>query len=187
MFEALKKHVSSKRLVPKPFRDENRIEEIRGVYVPFWIFDADASASASYKATKVRFWSDSRYNYTETRHFKVLRSGDISFRAIPVDGSSKMPNEVMESIEPFDLSEAVDFKTAYLAGYLADMYDVEAEVCSARINERVKKSSEDALRSTVMGYNSVIAESTSVKLVDPKTRYALLPVWMLNTEMNGKR
>lgn len=61
-----------------------------------------------------------------------------------MDGSSKMVDELMESIEPFDFSEAVPFQTAYLAGYMADKYDVDAEESVERANERVKRSTEEA-------------------------------------------
>ena len=61
-----------------------------------------------------------------------------------MDGSSKMVDELMESIEPFDFSEAVPFQTAYLAGYMADKYDVDAEESVERANERVKRATEEA-------------------------------------------
>lgn len=125
--EALQRHYKGKKLLPKIFKKENHIDEIKGVYVPFWLFDADADADIRYKATRVRTWSDSDYDYTETSYYSIGRSGDIGFDRVPVDGSSKMPDDLMESIEPFKFEDAVDFKTAYLAGYLADKYDVTAE------------------------------------------------------------
>ena len=124
---AFKKHISGKRLLPKTFKDENHIDEIKGIYVPFWLFDAHADASVTYDAETVRTWSDSDYNYTETKYYKAYRSGYTDFAAIPVDGSQKMADDLMESIEPYNLSEAVDFQTAYLAGYFADKYDVTAD------------------------------------------------------------
>lgn len=57
----------------------------------------------------------------------MCRGGTIEFENVPVDGSEKIPDEWMESLEPFDYSKAVDFRTAYLAGFLADKYDVDAE------------------------------------------------------------
>jgi hypothetical protein len=33
----------------------------------------------------------------------------MSFERIPVDGSEKMPDDLMDSIEPFDYSEIVPF------------------------------------------------------------------------------
>ena len=184
---ALQKHYGGKRLLPKIFKDQNHIDEIKGMYVPFWLFDADADATIRYKATRVRTWSDSRYNYTETSFFAVSRGGTVGFERVPVDGSSKMPDDLMESIEPFQFSDAVDFKTAYLAGYLADKYDVDADQSIERANERIKRSTEEAFTSTVQGYTSVVPETSSVKLRGGKARYALYPVWLLNTTWNGQK
>ena len=116
----LKKHYEGKRLLPDVFKDENHIKEIKGIYVPFWLFDADVSANVHYRATKTRYWSDSNYRYTQTSYFAVTRQGSVAFDNVPVDGSTKMDDTLMQSIEPFDITEAVDFQTAYLAGYLAD-------------------------------------------------------------------
>lgn len=183
---ALRNHMKGKRLLPNLFRSENRISEVKGVYVPFWLFDADADAHIRYHATRIRTWSDRDYDYTETQHYAILRSGDLSFTHVPVDGSSRMPNDLMESIEPFDFSSAVDFQTAYLSGYLADRYDVNADDSIGRANERVKKSTESVFASTVVGYHTVVPESTSVRLANGRVHYALYPVWLLNTVWNGK-
>ncbi len=93
----------------------------------------------------------------------------------------------MESIEPFDISEAVDFQTAYLAGYFADKYDVTAEDSISRANDRIKRSTEDSLKSTVIGYDTVMTEHSSVQFGNGKKRYALYPVWLLNTTWNGEK
>ena len=184
---ALQKHYGGKRLLPKVFRDQNHIDEVKGVYVPFWLFDAEAEASIQYKATRVRTWSDGKYDYTETGFFAVSRSGSVGFERVPVDGSSKMPDELMESIEPFRFSDAVEFKTAYLAGYLADKYDVDAEQSIERANARIKRSAEEAFAATVQGYTSVVPEASSVRLRGGKAKYALYPVWLLNTTWNGEK
>ena len=183
---ALKKHYQGKRLLPKIFKDENHLQEIQGVYVPVWLFDAKAEADVRYKATQVRTWSDSRYDYTQTSYFALSRSGQLGFTCIPVDGSTKMDDAMMEAIEPYDMSQAVDFQTAYLAGYLADKYDVDAEESIHRANARIKKSTEDAFAATAHGYTAVIPEFSSVRLSQGQTRYALYPVWLLNTKWNGK-
>ena len=184
---ALNKHYEGKKLLPKVFRDQNHIQEVKGLYVPVWLFDAEADAQVFYKATRVRHWSDSQYNYSETTHYAVTRAGGLGFRNVPVDGSTKMDDAMMESIEPYDLSAAVDFQTAYLSGFLADKYDVDAETSVQRANERIKRSTEEAFADTVMGYSTVIPVSSAVELQNGKARYALLPVWILNTQGNGQK
>lgn len=184
---ALKAHYNGKRLLPKVFKDENHIEEVKGIYVPFWLFDADADANVRYKATKTRTWSDSEYRYVATSYYSVRRAGKIGFERVPVDGSTKIDDTLMESIEPFSFEDAVDFQTAYLAGYLADKYDVDSEQSIARANERIKESTEEMFRSTVMGYETVVKERSNISLQNGSAKYALYPVWMLNTDWNGKK
>ena len=180
--QALKEHYKGKRLLPKTFKDENHIREIKGIYVPFWLFDADADANMRYRGTRTHTWSDSRYIYTRTSYYALLRSGNIGFDRVPVDGSTKMPDDLMESIEPFSFEDAVDFRTAYLAGYLADKYDVDAEQSVPRANQRIRQSTEDAFAETVHGYLSVYPEHTNIRLQNGKAKYALYPVWLLTTK-----
>ena len=104
-----------------------------------------------------------------------------------MDGSSKMDDTFMESIEPFDYSKMVPFELPYLTGYLADKYDVDADASINRANERIKRSTEDAFRKTVDGYDTVIAETTNVQLQNGQAKYALYPVWILNTTWNGQK
>ena len=184
---ALQNHYKGKLLLPKVFKDENHIKEVKGLYVPVWLFDTDADALVRYRTTRTRSWSDSQYNYIETQHFSVTRGGGIGFENVPVDGSTKMDDTLMESIEPFNIGDAVDFQTAYLSGYLADKYDVDAEASIDRANERIKKSTEEAFASTVQGYTSVIPVSSNIHLQNGRARYALYPVWILNTQWNGQK
>lgn len=183
---ALGRHLQGKRLLPKLFKDKNRIEEIKGIYVPFWLFDCNTDASLRYRATRTRFWSDRNYNYVETSHFLLVREGSVSFSCVPVDGSSKMPDALMEAIEPYDYKEAVDFQTAYLSGFFAERYDVASEGAAERVNERIRRSTEELFRDTANGYETCVTQNASVRFSNGKIRYALLPVWLLNTKYNGK-
>ena len=187
--EALNKYIASKKMVPKIFKDQNHIDEIKGVYVPHWLFSGTAVASADFMAERVRHWSDSRNNYTETAYFNCMRSGNMDFMNVPVDGSSKMDDTLMESIEPFNVAEAVPFNTAYMAGYLADKYDVDLDSSIPRANERVKNSVVTALQRNVManGYSMVRTQNSYVDIANGSYAYALYPVWILNTTWNGKK
>lgn len=171
--------------LPKVFKDKRKIEEMSGVYVPFWMFDCNADADVTYKATRTSFWSDRDYNYTKTDYYRVKRQGSLGFANIPVDGSKKADDAYMEALAPFDFTKALAFNSAYLAGYLADRYDVTADECRERANQRVKESTESAFASTVNGYESVVPEETNVSFSNGKIRYALLPVWMLCIRYDG--
>ena len=56
-----------------------------------------------------------------------------------------------------------------------------------RANERIKESTIDAFADTVQGYATVTPEATNVRLHDGKTKYALYPVWLLNTTYKDEK
>lgn len=184
--DRLRQHLSGKILLPSLFRKESRIKEIRGIYVPFWLYDCDAQADIRCRATAISTWRQGDYMYTETRHYLVARSGDIGFDKVPADGSLKLDDALMDSLEPYDYSEAVDFQTAYLAGYFADKYDQSSEDCAPRANSRMRVSTQNAFMSTIAGYATCVPEHMSIQLKQGRIRYALLPVWLLNTVYKGK-
>ena len=182
----LQEHLKGKTLLPRVFRSQNHIDEIKGVYVPFWLFDSDADAQLRFTATRTRSWSDSKYDYTETNYYSVRRDGTLGFDAVPVDGSSKIEDDLMESIEPFAMQDAIPFQTAYLAGYVADKYDVSAEDSIERANKRIRRSTEETFQQTVTGYDSVKVDNSSIQLHGGKAKYALFPVWLLSTSWRGE-
>lgn len=184
--EAFEADFKNAPFLPDLFKNKKKIEEMVGIYVPFWMFDCDCNAAITYNAERITAWSDSNYDYTKTDHFKLFRKGIIGFENIPVDGSKKAEDEYTEAIEPFDYSEAVDFNGAYLSGFLADKYDVSAEESINRANERVKNSAVSAFNETCAGYTGVSEDNTCINFSNGKIRYALLPVWMLNIKYMDK-
>lgn len=183
---ALKKHYKGKPLLPKAFTNGNHIQEIQGVYVPFWMFDGMAEGSVDYEGQKIRFYETSTEKVTATEHYEVRRGGSIAFEKVPVDASSKMPDDHMDSIEPYDYTDLKPFSTAYLPGFLADKYDVSVENSRDRADSRCAASLEMALRRTASEYDTCLPLSQNIRLKRGKVHYALLPVWMLHTKWNGK-
>jgi hypothetical protein len=182
----LKEHYKGRPFLPSAFKNENHIEEIKGVYVPFWLFNGEAECTAVYDCGISHTYRSGNYDVLHTDHFEVMRQGTVSFRRIPVDGSTKMPDDYMDSIEPFDYDELKPFSTAYMPGYMADKYDISAEACSARADLRAENTAADCLRSSVMTYSSVLERHKDIKLHRGDVKYALLPVWLLSTRWNGQ-
>ena len=183
---ALEGNFKNVPFLPDTFKNKKKIEEMVGVYVPFWMFDCDCNAAISYNAQRITTWSDADYNYTKTDYYKLFRSGSVGFANIPVDGSEKISNAYMEAVEPFRYDDAVEFSGVYLAGYLADKYDVTAEESRERANERVKNSTISVFSNTTDEFSSVIPENSSINFSNGKIRYSLLPVWMLHIKYMNK-
>ena len=180
-------YFKGKRLLPNVFlQSRNRIAEMRKLYVPYWLFDCDAQADIVYDAEKRNTERRGDWEITRTRYYLVRRSGRMGFDSIPVDGSEKLDDKITESLEPYDLSAAVPFQPAVLAGALADQADVEAKDCEKRAVERVETSVSQAMRDTVNGYSSVSERSRSIYSENGRATPVLMPVWLITTQKEGK-
>ena len=179
---ALKKHYQGKPLLPRSFSEENHLQEVKGVYVPFWLFDGTADADVTFKTTRTHTRTTGKERIITTDHYEVWRKGSMPFYNVPADGASKMPDSHMDAIEPYDYGELKPFSLSYLPGFLADKYDVPAEECAKRIEARCRNSALDAMRSTVVGYESCIPVREDVSVRCGEAEYALLPVWLLSTK-----
>ena len=181
--EQFEGYFKGKKLLPNVFlTSRNRIAEMRQLYVPYWLFDCAADGRVVYDAKKQHTRREGDWEVIYTDHYLVRRSGSMNFSSIPVDGSVKLDNRITESLEPYDLSAAVPFSPAVLAGAMADHADVDAADCEARARERVERSMEEKLRSTVTGYTSVTVRSRYFHSEGGSVTPVLMPVWLITTK-----
>ncbi len=178
-FKSLRK---GRPLVPKSFVSEKNIEKITGVYIPFWLYDIDVSGTVNAKATKVRTWRVGDTHYTKTDYYNVVRSGSMSYHRVPVDGSTRFNNDMMNSIEPFNYEKLIDYNHAYLSGFLAEKYDVSKDDAFNDAKNRTLNSTKDQMLSSMIGYSSKTITSNDLESVTNSTEYVLLPVWMVNVK-----
>ena len=80
-----------------------------------------------------------------------------------------------------------DFNPAYLAGFETDKYDVDAKTAESRAKERLYRSAEQMMRSTVQGYDTVRVKRRQLASRDGKVHYALFPVWLFETVYGEKK
>lgn len=184
--EGLKKHYKGKKLLPSVFSTQNHIEEVKGVYVPFWLFDGKVDADLDFTATRSKTSYTSTETITTTSHYKINRKGSVSFDKISVDASKKMDDALMDTIEPFDYDQMVPFSTSYLPGFFAEVYDVSEDECFERAKKRAENTAVDEISNSVTSYESVNIVNKNIKVIKEKTLYAFLPVWVLSTKWKDK-
>lgn len=172
-------------LMPKLFNRKENIEKITGVYIPFWTYDLSTSGGIDFSATDVKTWSDFDYRYTKTDKYLCKRDSSMKFNQILVDGSSRFDDDLMDSIEPFDFKDLVEYNHAYLSGFLAEKYDVDSNMAIERANKRAMNTAISETQKTVMHQTKIVAGNhlSITKLADD---YILLPVWMVNVKYRDK-
>ncbi len=184
--EALKKHYGKRYLLPQAFKNANHLDEVKGVYVPFWLYDGSSAGDCEYEGVKEERKRQGQEEIITKKYYHVERKGNLEFAKIPADASSKMDDKLMDSIEPYHYEDLKPFSKAYLTGYLADKYDVSVEEDSKRAIERAKQSTKDALFQDVKGYTFVSTKREDIRVKQGKAYYAMLPVWLLTTRWNGQ-
>ncbi|SDY13632.1 hypothetical protein SAMN05421736_101466 [Evansella caseinilytica] len=172
------------RLTPKGFMTADRVKGITGIYVPFWMYDLNSKADVHAVGTKVRTYTRGDYIYTETKYYDVYRNIDLNYVKVPVDASEKMNDELMDKLEPYNYGSLKDFKTPYLAGYLAEKYNYTDNDLFPRVKAKVQKFIDSYISSTITGYSSVQYKNKHVDTRKRKSFYVLLPVWMVYYDYN---
>lgn len=132
-----------------------------------------------YDAEKVHTEQKGEWEINRTKHYLVRRKGGMCFENIPVDGSVKMDDKLTESLEPYDLSAAIPFQSAVLAGAMADHADADCE-------RAVERSVEQTMLDTVRDYDTVSERSRRIIAERGSATPALLPVWLMTTVKEGK-
>lgn len=162
---------------PSDFLSEVRLDSMQGVYVPFWFYDYDTNATYDGEGTKVRTWSSGSYRYTETSYYHIVRNMDISFQKLPADASIKMPDGIMDLMEPYDYSKFTDFKPEFLSGFNAETYNMPAEEIEGRAHKKMEDDAKEILKSSISGYVTVSTHGQNIRVKNQSSDYGLMPVW----------
>lgn len=186
VIKAFKGLLIGRPLAPKFFNKEENIEKIQGVYIPFWLYEVEVSGTIEANATKVQSWRSGDTHYTKTDYYNLVRKGIMSYDRVPVDGSVRFDNNMMNSIEPFDYNKLIDYNHAYLSGFLAEKYDVDKETAFNDAKDRTLNSTKEEMLNSMNGYASKTITKNDLISKEKNTEYVLLPVWMINVKFNNK-
>lgn len=184
--QAFKEYTKGKFLLPGGFKRNAKVVEISALYVPYWLKSGVVKANATADAKKIRSWRSGDTRYTNTKVYRVERAADMTFIRVPCDGSKRIDDSLMESIEPFNYQGIKPFSMSYLSGCAAEKYDVGFDEAAKRIDQRIEQAANEVLKQDMTGYNSITITHSHMDYQKKTAVYALLPVWFLNYTFNGK-
>lgn len=183
---ALKKLSKGRPLMPKSFNNAQNIAKITGIYIPFWLHDIQIGGSLTTMGTLITTWSSGEYIYTKTDIYKFDYEAAMTYERIPMDGSKRFDDEVMNSLEPFNFAELVPYNHAYLAGYYALKYDVDAAITLENATKRAMNSTIDYLYADMGAYQNKTIANNALQVMKNTHQYVLLPIWMVNVKYRDK-
>ena len=184
--DKLKDEFGKKLFIPGTFLSQKTLEKMKGIYVPFWMYDYDSNVDYHATGTKVRTWTSGDKRYTETSYFDVARKLHINYEGIPVDASIAMEDGIMDLMEPYDYTALIKHDNKYLSGFEAETYNMTPDEVEPRANEKADKANRGWVREYTSGYDTLINEMFNSNNRQTGTKFALMPVWMYEYRFQGK-
>lgn len=166
-----------KHFIPKGFFNKQQIEKITGVYYPYWSADYDADVFFKGEGTIVSHSSTAKEDITTTKHYEVTRNADMHFSNVMRSALSKADRKLADGVQPYDLSKAKEFSTAYLSGFMAEKRDVDEEPLRPDVEKELYKYVQNMIRNDSQ-YTSLSGDTTAT-FTNPNFKYLLLPLWVL--------
>ena len=165
------------RAITRLFADPIQSLELRAVYLPFWIFDAEMRVAWS--------WT----NANAHGHHPVLLGDVLWFAGI------HPPRSLLASIEPYDLTQGVDYDPRLLAEQPAELYNIDVDRASLDVRRLLGKAAVRRARPSLLARRPMSYDDSGPGRLrtNPSTQFmsyrlGLLPVWVaLMEEADGDK
>ena len=165
-------------IVPKEIQNKCVPENIRGIYVPYWVVNADFS-EADFLSGEVK-----RGKSTVTKYYS--RAGEASFKNVPIDGSDVLNDDISRKLEPFYLEDARSFDEDYLNGFYSNTSDLSYADLRSSTAHRCHKLFEDEVVKSVKAKNVKVLDSIYWVDIHDDPVYMMMPVWFFTFKYDEK-
>ncbi|HZY46151.1 MAG TPA: zinc ribbon domain-containing protein [Anaerolineae bacterium] len=172
-------------------------QKLRGVYLPFWTFDAHAESD---------WWAESGTYYYETEWVTVTRDGKTvreqrqvqktrwwpssghhadNYDDVLVYATKSIDVRILQKVYPYDTAKLLNYKPEFLSGWAAESYQINLadgwNIGKGNINsEEYSKSDRQVPGDT----HRNLRVNTSLSNLTYK--HVLLPVWVASYRYNSK-
>lgn len=184
------KWIASRWFAPNALKKFASPDEIGGVYIPFWTYDAftmsryEGERGEHYYTTEHYTERDSQGNtVSRSRQVQHTRwspaSGTVErwFDDILIPATKSLPPQRLTALEPWDMGELTGYDPAYLSGYKAQRYQVSL----AEGFEVAKKVAEPVIDTDVrndIGGDEQRVSNVATQYSAVTFKHLLLPVYV---------
>ena len=199
----IEKFVSKRKFYANPqFKKEFTTEKIMGVYFPYMVVDTNAHSKMSGEGEQeVRHYTIRKGDHSETYYdadlYHVEREFDIAIEGLTIEASADKLNKkavdkttnVINSIMPFDIENAVKWNANYLKGYSSEKRDINIEQVKTLVEAQSKDIARFAANDTLEQYDRGVAwSSEELEIKGQQWKAAYLPVWLYSyQEVKGNK
>ncbi len=178
---------------PNKLKKLAAVEDLHGLYIPFWTYDAQ---------TESKWSGEAGFYYYETKRVRVngqmqtkqvqkvrwtYRKGHLShfFDDILVIASGGLEQRQVERILPFRMEEIVNFDPRLLVGWEAEVYSLEVDD-GYQHADRIMDQKIRNMCSAQLGGDTQRNLHVQSSKTDQTFKHIILPLWLCSYSYNNK-
>nr|MDP9324085.1 zinc ribbon domain-containing protein [Acidobacteriota bacterium] len=186
--EQIRRWYASKWLAPGRLKSRALVDRVRGVYIPYWTFDAqavcpwEAEAGHYYYTTEAYRDNQGRSQTRQVRHVRWEPASGLVrhfFDDEPVPGTRGVSHALLGQIEPFRTAELVPYDTAFLSGFIVEHYQIVLLDAAQASQDAMTRKLEEMCAAEVPGDTYRNLQIHPV-FSGQTFKHILVPVWLLS-------
>ena len=176
--ELYKKALNKALFAPKYMKEDTTIEKLRGIYMPYWIYDFKENRAATLRGQK----DTRRGDYIYHTHYNINTNVQAEYNGLSSDASSQFSDSLSEAIAPFDFKEAVPFNTSYMSGFYADAEDTDPKIYEDQSRNIVTQEIFNQIAKDPAVRNITLKKESLPNLTPERTetKFGYFPVWFMS-------
>jgi len=183
----------------KAFKEEFSPENVLGVYLPYMVVDAKASADiAGLGEVETRRYTRGEGKDQKTFYdadvYQLQRHVDFTVDDLTMESSATRgnldtksnTNNVINTILPFDTKNAVKWNASYLVGYTSEKRDRDVAHLHPQLDDQLLSIARAQVQSSVRQYGRGVRwEQESIDVHGTRWVAMYLPVWLYSYQQPG--
>lgn len=172
-------------LAPNALRSHALTDTVRGLYLPYWTFDATADAEWTAERGDYYYEREGNKQVRRVRWSPVSGALSHAFDDDLVCASAGVDAVRLRQVEPFPTSALVPYEARYLSGWTVERYQIDLIAAAQRSRQQMEATLRELCARQIGGdthRNLVVASRFSHQTF----KHILVPVWLL-TYLYGTR
>jgi ribosomal protein S27E len=186
--EDMRKWYGSRWFAPNRLKKGAMTDTTKGVYIPYWTFDAQSHADWRAQSGYYYYVSES-YRDSEgksrSRQVRKIRwqnsSGalDHFFDDLLVPGTKGVEPELLGKVEPFPTDQLVAYDPGFVSGWLVEQYQIDLIAAAQHSQNRMDENLKKMCAGQVPGDTHRFLRVDS-SFRDQTFKHILVPIWLLS-------
>ncbi len=187
--ELFLKWIKKKWFCPKMAKESAKAKSFKGIYLPYWTFDADTVSEYRGDYGKDREVKQGDEKKVVTDWYPTRGTYKESIDDELIIASNNHNQSMLRGLEPFDTAANKKYKPEYIAGFVAERYAVGIKEAWKQAREAIKNKVRNGIEKLIKQQHNAdrvrnLEFTTAYHNVTYK--YLMLPIWISNYKYQDK-